>query len=315
VRAAPGVQRVGQVLVPRVAVADDRAGVTGEHASGVDVGGGPAAGVHRGQELGAGHVHIMQAPADAGGSLVGVQHPGLAQQQPDPVQERAQPGRGPGPHPGHEPRRDAHPGQRGQQPRRPRHRQVVRADRQRRLSMHQRPVLHAAGHARRGHALGHRPAARALLCHHLVLGHLRRRRGLRLEHLPLLQAHDRGVIKTGAAAPARGRAAFRPLIRIIGLLQRGRLRAGLLAAPAPGPAPQRPVPRLLRIRAVRRGRLGGVGGVLAQPALHLGEPLGQHRDLRPRRLKLGVPRRQLSVLSLQRLAQLGVRLAQRAPLL
>jgi hypothetical protein len=73
VRTAPGVQRVGQVLVLGVAVADDRAPVPGKHAAGVDILRGPAAGMHRGEELGAGHVHIVQAPAGAGRSLIGIQ--------------------------------------------------------------------------------------------------------------------------------------------------------------------------------------------------------------------------------------------------
>lgn len=68
------------------------------------------------------------------------------------------------------------------------------ADRQRRPRVHPRPVLGAAGDIPGGHALGHRPAARALLCHYLVLDHFRRRRGRRLEHLPLPYA------VTGASA-------------------------------------------------------------------------------------------------------------------
>ena len=86
VRAAPGVQRAGEVVVARVAVADDGARVAGQDAAGVDGLFGPVAGVHRGEELGAGHVHVMQVPGDAGGGLVGVQHPGRA---------AAAPGRGP----------------------------------------------------------------------------------------------------------------------------------------------------------------------------------------------------------------------------
>ena len=70
---------------------------------------GPAAGVHRGEELGAGDVDVVQVPGGAGGGLVGVQHPGLAQQRPDPVHERAEPGGGLAADPGHEPGRDVTP--------------------------------------------------------------------------------------------------------------------------------------------------------------------------------------------------------------
>ena len=90
VGAAPGVQRVGEVLVSLVAVADDRAGVAGQDAAGVDGFLRPVAGVHRGEELGARDVDVVQFPGGAGGRLVGVEHPGGAQQHPDPVHERAQ---------------------------------------------------------------------------------------------------------------------------------------------------------------------------------------------------------------------------------
>jgi hypothetical protein len=88
------VQRAGEVVVPGVPVADDGAGVAWQHAAGVDVVGGAAAGVQGGEELGAGHVHVVQLAGGAGWGLVGVQHPGLAQQRPDLVHERAQPGGG-----------------------------------------------------------------------------------------------------------------------------------------------------------------------------------------------------------------------------
>ena len=89
VRAAPGVQRVGEVLISLVAVADDGARVAGQDAAGVDRFAGPVAGVHRGEELGARHVHVVQFPGGAGGGLVRVQHPGGRQQLPDPVHEPA----------------------------------------------------------------------------------------------------------------------------------------------------------------------------------------------------------------------------------
>ena len=131
-RAAPGVQRVGEVLISLVAVADDGAGVAGQDAAGVDRFAGPVAGMRRGEELGARDVHVAQVPGGPGGGLVGVQHRG-AKQSPEPVRERRQQ---PGglPHAGHEPGRDVHAGQRGDQPGGAGDRQVVRADRQRRLA-------------------------------------------------------------------------------------------------------------------------------------------------------------------------------------
>ena len=73
--AAPGVQRVGEVLISLVAVADDGARVAGQDTAGVDGFFGPVPGVHRGEELSAGDMDIMQVPGDPGGGLVGVQHP------------------------------------------------------------------------------------------------------------------------------------------------------------------------------------------------------------------------------------------------
>ena len=89
VGAAPGVHRVAEVVIAGVAVTHNGALVAGQHAAGVDVLRGPAAGVHGGEELGAGHVHIAQVPGGAGGGLVGVQHPSVAKQRPDAVHERA----------------------------------------------------------------------------------------------------------------------------------------------------------------------------------------------------------------------------------
>ena len=48
--------------------------------SGVDVGLGPPAGVHRGQELGRGDVDVLQGALGAGRGLIDVQHPDCAQQ-------------------------------------------------------------------------------------------------------------------------------------------------------------------------------------------------------------------------------------------
>src|SRR5260370_24702521 len=112
VGAAPGVQSAGEVLISLVAVADDGASVAGQDTAGVDSFFGPVTGVHRGEELSAGHVDIMQVPGDPGGALVGVQHTGCVQQDPDPVHERPEPAGGLAADPGAAPGRDAHAGQR-----------------------------------------------------------------------------------------------------------------------------------------------------------------------------------------------------------
>ena len=96
-------QRVGEVAVSGVAVADDRPGVAREDAAGVDVLSGPAAGVHGGEELGAGDMHVIQFPGRAGGGLVSVEDRGVAEQHPDPVHERPQQGGGLTADPGREP--------------------------------------------------------------------------------------------------------------------------------------------------------------------------------------------------------------------
>jgi hypothetical protein len=148
------------------------------------------------------------------------------------------------------------------------------------------------------------PQSRALLHHHLVLGHLWRRRGPGLEHLPSLRPGHRRVRQVRAAEATRRRPALHPLIRVRRPPQRRRLRARLPAGSAPRPAAQRPVLRLLLIRAVGGRRLRRRGGVLAQAALQVRDPLGQHVDLRLRR-------RQLRVLGPDRLAQPRIGLAQR----
>ncbi len=66
-RTAPGMQRVAEVVIAGVAVADDGAGVSGQDLAGVDSFGGAAAGVQGGQELDAGHVHVVQLAVSAGG--------------------------------------------------------------------------------------------------------------------------------------------------------------------------------------------------------------------------------------------------------
>jgi hypothetical protein len=70
--------RGDQVGVAGVAVAHDRAGVAGQDPSGVDVGCGSSAGVHRGEELPRGDVDIFQSPGREAGALIGVEDPDLA---------------------------------------------------------------------------------------------------------------------------------------------------------------------------------------------------------------------------------------------
>jgi hypothetical protein len=78
VRTTPSMVGVDQMNVAGVAVAHDGAGVAGQHLAGVDVVLGAAAGVHRGQELGAGGVDILQGAVGADWGLIDVQHPDLA---------------------------------------------------------------------------------------------------------------------------------------------------------------------------------------------------------------------------------------------
>ncbi len=63
-------QRFGEMAAADVPVADDDPGVAVQHAPGVGVGAGPAAGVHRSQVPSAGDVDVFQAAGGAGrGSL------------------------------------------------------------------------------------------------------------------------------------------------------------------------------------------------------------------------------------------------------
>ena len=141
-----------------------------------------------------------------GRGLVGVQHRGGVQQLPDPVHERRQQPGGLAPDACHEPGRDVHAGQRGDQPGGAGDRQVVRADRQRGLRVHSRPVLHPPGHPGQRQPDRNFPAFRALPRGDLVLGHRRRRGRGRLEHLPFLhRAQHRLAGQVMPAAAARGR--------------------------------------------------------------------------------------------------------------
>ena len=152
-------------------------------------------------------MQVAQFPRGPGGGLIGVQHRGGVQHLHWFDERRQQPG-GLAPHAGDEPGRDGHAGERGDQPGGAGDRQVVRADRQRGLRVHSRPVLHPPGHPGRRQPDRDFPAFRALLRGDLVLGH-RRRRGRRcLEHLPFLhRAQHRLAGQVMPAAAARGRPA------------------------------------------------------------------------------------------------------------
>jgi hypothetical protein len=96
----------------------------------------------------------------------------------------------------------------------------VRADRQRRLRVHDWPVPGQAGHPGRHHPGARLTAGPAYLRGHLVLGYRRRRRGGGLEHLPLLHAGGGSISQVRAAGGARLRDAFHRVIGAIGLPER-----------------------------------------------------------------------------------------------
>jgi hypothetical protein len=105
-----------------------------------------------------------------------------------------------------------------------------------------------------------------------VLGHAQVQRR-QVEHLPGLDPDHRRTRQVGAAPTAPVRAMLDHLVGGGDLGQVGAWGAGLLAGPAPlcplvGPALG---PRRLT-QAVRGRRLGGVGGVLAEPTLQLHDP-------------------------------------------
>jgi len=118
-----------------------------------------------------------------------------------------------------------------------------------------------------------------------------RRRGDIGDLMAALQ-HDGHPGQPRPAAPAAGRGELQPLIGIIRQHQRRPRLARLLARPPPAPLPQRPVPRLLLIRAVRGRRPRRGPGVLARSALQVLHPCPQLPDqlVRP-----GQQRRQLSM--------------------
>jgi hypothetical protein len=90
--------------------------------------------------------------------------------------------------------------------------------------------------------------------------------------------HDGRPGQARPAAAARSRGELQPLIGIIGQHQRRPRLAGLLARPPPAPLPQRPVPRLLLIRAIRGRRPRRGRGVLARSALQMLHPCPQLPD-------------------------------------
>lgn len=65
---------IDQVLVGGVPVPDQSPIEAGQHPTGIHVRGSTPADVEQGQRVGAGHVHVLELPVDAGRGLVGVQH-------------------------------------------------------------------------------------------------------------------------------------------------------------------------------------------------------------------------------------------------
>jgi len=157
--------------------------------------------------------------------------------------------------PGHPAGGHGHAGHLGHQPGRTLHRDVVRAGEVRGLRVRLRPGAGPRPHVRGQLALADRLAPRALLGLRHVLRHHRRRRGLDIGDLVAALRDDRRIRKAGAALPARRRREPQPVFRVTGKLHRGSRLARLLARPPLPQLPQRPVPRLLLIRAVRGRRL------------------------------------------------------------
>jgi hypothetical protein len=218
----------------------------------------------------------------------------LRQQVPDPPGEPAgldQRG-GLAADPGHPPGGHRQAGQLGQQDRRPPDRDMMSAGQVRCLRMRLGAVAGPRPHMCRQHPRADRPAARARLGLRHVPGHRRRRRRDDIGDLMAALQHDGRPGQARPAAAARSRGELQPLIGIIRQHQRRPRLAGLLARPPPAPLPQRPVPRLLLIRAVRGRRPRRGRGVLARGVLQVLHPCPQLPDqlVRP-----GQQRRQLSM--------------------
>ena len=170
----------------------------------VDVGLGAAAGVHRGQPLGRGDVHVAQALVGAGGGLVDVQHPHPAQQLAHPGQERRlQQAGGAAAHTGDEPDRDPDPGQGRHQRGRPADGQVVRAGQLRGGGEHPRPVLGAGWHPLRGGPGPWRRAAGAGAGDDPVLGHARWRGRGDVGDLTTLHPATGAPVRSAPQSPQR----------------------------------------------------------------------------------------------------------------
>lgn len=256
--------------------------------------------MHRGEELGAGHVQVTQLAGGPARGLIDVQQPGRVQQ---------------GAHAGHEPLLDQpggagslghqpaggrrHPGQRGQHPRGPQNRQVLSGAEVDREGGGGRSVADRGGYPGRGRS-GDAGAAAAAAGDNLVLGHVRaHRRGWRVEDLPTSDPEHRCVRQASPAVRTVGQLAADHLVRVIHLAQRCPRRARLLAGLAPG-GPAKTALCLLGVGRVRRRWLRGVRRVPAQPSLQLLDPPRQLID--PAMLVGDHP---------VQLGQLGVALSQR----
>ena len=208
--------------------------------------------MHVRQVRGAGQVHVPHPAGRAGRGLVGVHRRGGLQQLPDSVHEPAARDQGGGltADAGHPARGDPGAGHLAQQHRRPAHGNVVPAGQVRGLRASLRPEAGPRPHERRQRALGHRPAARALLRLRHVLRHHRRRRRPDVGDLVTALRQHLHTTQVLPALPARRRREPEPGIRIIGEPHRRPGIARLLARPPFPPLPQRPVPALFLIRTV-----------------------------------------------------------------
>jgi hypothetical protein len=157
----------------------------------------------------------------------------------------------------------------------------------------------------RARACGGRPPSvtvsqhgHAFACASHVLGDLRRRRRGDVSDLMTALRRHRLAGQARPAPAAHRRRAPDPLIRVIGKLHRRPRLARLLAGPPPAPLPQRPVPALLLIRAVRRRRPRRHRRIPAHPALEVfhpgSQPLVPRGQLADQPVRLSQPRRRLS---------------------
>jgi len=216
----------------------------------------------------------------------------VPQQFPHPPHEPAAADQGGGllPDPGHPPGGNLHAGQLGHQVRSPLHRDVVRAGQVRSLGAGLRPGAGPRPDERGQPALADRVAPRALLRLRDVPGDPWRRRGPDAGDLVAALRDDRRVRQVRAALPARRRRIPEPALRVIHQAHRGARLARLLPRPPLSPLPQRPVPRLLLIRAVRRRRPRRRGRILARAPLQQLHPRHQLAD---HPVSLSKPHRQL----------------------